>query len=173
MTFLKSNFYQSQLRITIERAFGVLVHRWSILRGPLNIPLFKVVPLVQSLCKLHNYCIDERLRNSTTKSSLKGMTPADATHLNRLVKNSRRLRSVRNRPKSKKKRKERTGEIKKSHAVVELDTNGAPSSLLGGGEHFNECPRRVVDENETTNHPLDDMLHIVRVNELTRPTVNT
>jgi hypothetical protein len=57
------NFYQSQLRITIERAFGVLVHRWSILRGPLTIPLFKVVPLVQALCKLHNFCINERLRS--------------------------------------------------------------------------------------------------------------
>ena len=53
------NFYQSQLRITIERAFGVLVHRWSILRGPLTIPLFKVVPVVQCLCKLHNYYINE------------------------------------------------------------------------------------------------------------------
>ena len=61
------NFYQSQLRITIERAFGVLVHRWSILRGPMNVPLFKVVPVVHALCKLHNYCIDERLRRKEKK----------------------------------------------------------------------------------------------------------
>ena len=64
------NFYQSQLRITIERAFGVLVHRWSILRGPLNVPLFKVVPIVHSLCKLHNFCINERLHTKEKKGDL-------------------------------------------------------------------------------------------------------
>ena len=30
------NFYQSQLRINIECAFGMLVHRWAILRRPLS-----------------------------------------------------------------------------------------------------------------------------------------
>jgi hypothetical protein len=61
------NFYQSQLRITIECAFGVLVHRCSIFRGPLNVPLFKVVPIVHSLCKLHNFCINERLESTNEK----------------------------------------------------------------------------------------------------------
>jgi hypothetical protein len=78
------NFYQSQLRITIEHAFGVLVHRWSILRGPLNIPLFKVVPLVNCLVKLHNFCINERLHRNEN-SSLQGMMIGDAKHLNRLI----------------------------------------------------------------------------------------
>jgi hypothetical protein len=54
------NFYHSQLRITIERAFGVLVHRWAILRAPLMIPLPKVAPLVECLVRLHNFCIDEK-----------------------------------------------------------------------------------------------------------------
>ena len=31
------NFYQSQLRITVEQTFGILVHRWGILQGPLNV----------------------------------------------------------------------------------------------------------------------------------------
>ena len=55
------NFYLSQLRITIECAFGMLVHRWGILRRamPLNISLTKTVALVIALCKLHNFCIDE------------------------------------------------------------------------------------------------------------------
>ena len=53
------NFYLSQLRITIERAFGVLVHRWVILRAPLTVPLHKIAPLVESLIILHNLCIDE------------------------------------------------------------------------------------------------------------------
>ena len=30
------NFYLSQVRITIERAFGILVHRWGVLRGHSN-----------------------------------------------------------------------------------------------------------------------------------------
>ena len=30
------NFFLSQLRITVERAFGVLVHRYGILRRPLS-----------------------------------------------------------------------------------------------------------------------------------------
>ena len=54
------NFYCSQLRITIERAFGVLVHRWEILRRPLTCPLSKVGSLVMCLCRLHNFCIDAK-----------------------------------------------------------------------------------------------------------------
>jgi len=54
------NFYHSQLRTTIERAFGVLVFRWAILRSPINVPLNKVARLVLALCKLHNFCISEK-----------------------------------------------------------------------------------------------------------------
>ena len=52
------NYFHSQLRINIECAFGVLVHRWGILRKPIapNIPIHKVSSLVLALCKLHNYC---------------------------------------------------------------------------------------------------------------------
>lgn len=54
------NFYHSQLRITIECAFGMLVHRWGILRKPMpiNIAVNKITKLVHALCKLHNFCID-------------------------------------------------------------------------------------------------------------------
>jgi hypothetical protein len=53
------NFYQSQLRITIECAFGMLVHRWGLLRKPMpiNISIHKTQKLVYCLCQLHNYCI--------------------------------------------------------------------------------------------------------------------
>ena len=40
------NFYHSQVRITIERAFGVLVHRWGIVRRPLSVSILKVPALV-------------------------------------------------------------------------------------------------------------------------------
>ncbi|KAL7546830.1 hypothetical protein ACHAWF_010152 [Thalassiosira exigua] len=53
------NFYLSRLRTTIEGAFGVLVHCWSILRVPLTLPIEKVSALVEALLRLHNFCIDE------------------------------------------------------------------------------------------------------------------
>lgn len=60
------NFYQSQLRIKIECAFGMLVQRWGILRKaiPSTVGLKKTVSLVICLCRLHNYCINKRLEAS-------------------------------------------------------------------------------------------------------------
>lgn len=53
------NFFQSQLRINIECAFGMLVHRWGMLRKPIavNISVKRASLLIYALCKLHNYCI--------------------------------------------------------------------------------------------------------------------
>ena len=55
------NFYHSQVRIRVECAFGMLVHRWGLLRRamPLNVSLKKTIALVIALFKLHNFCIDE------------------------------------------------------------------------------------------------------------------
>jgi len=55
------NFYQSQVRIRVECSFGMLVHRWAILRKPMpcNYTLGRITSLTHALCKLHNYCIDE------------------------------------------------------------------------------------------------------------------
>eukprot|EP00980_Cylindrotheca_fusiformis_P016201 scaffold4811_cov171-Cylindrotheca_fusiformis.AAC.9 len=54
------NFFQSQVRISIESAFGMLVHRWGILRKPIpmNVSIPKTTSLVLALCKLHNHCIN-------------------------------------------------------------------------------------------------------------------
>ena len=163
------NFYQSQLRITIERAFGVLVHRWSILRGPLTVPLFKVVPLVQTLCKLHNFCIDERLSRNEN-SALPALTKDDANHLYRLANCSRSLRSHASKPKSQKKKKKRNK--KRETRVVDFDLEGTPVGLLGGGEHFTDCPKRPILEDNSTNYAMDKMLRLVVQNNLTRPTVS-
>lgn len=56
------NFYHSQLRITIERAFGMLVRRWAILRYPMasRMGVVKQIALTMSLCSLHNFCTKER-----------------------------------------------------------------------------------------------------------------
>jgi len=60
------NFYHSQLRIRIECTFGMLTHRWAILRSaiPMNVTVHKTVALVLALAKLHNYCIDAEDGNS-------------------------------------------------------------------------------------------------------------
>jgi DDE superfamily endonuclease len=65
------NFFHSQLRIQIECAFGMLVHRWGILRKPLANSLgpARQVALVMALCKLHNFCMssqDDAIPTSTT-----------------------------------------------------------------------------------------------------------
>ena len=59
------NFYHSQLRISIECAFGMLVNRWGILRRalPCAMGLRKSTSLVICLCRMHNYCIDCRLES--------------------------------------------------------------------------------------------------------------
>ena len=63
------NFYISQCRIIIECAFGILVQRWGILRRPLLVGYSRVSSLMNCLCKLHNYCIDNGERAPPTKSS--------------------------------------------------------------------------------------------------------
>ena len=54
------NYFHSGLRIHIECAFGMLVHRWGILRKPIpmGITIEKTCALVYCLCKLHNFCIN-------------------------------------------------------------------------------------------------------------------
>ena len=56
------NFYQSQLRINIECAVGMLVNRWAVMRSPLalNISLSKTTSLVRCICCLHNWLIDQK-----------------------------------------------------------------------------------------------------------------
>jgi len=82
------NYYQSQLRIRIEMAFGMLVHRWAILRKPMpyQITVPKTCALVYALCKLHNFCIDENEEEIVESSaqdqftlSLSGGIPLDAS----------------------------------------------------------------------------------------------
>jgi hypothetical protein len=56
------NFYQSQLRINIECAFGMFVGRWGLLRRalPQAMGLKKIVGLTLCLVRLHNFCIEQR-----------------------------------------------------------------------------------------------------------------
>jgi hypothetical protein len=115
------NFYQSQLRITIEHTFGVLVHQWAILRGPFLVPLSKVPPLVSALCSLHNFCINERL-NSTSKEALEYVVPMmekDAKNVHQMVMTSNAITV------------DDTCHL--NNSMVPLTASGNPDALLGGG----------------------------------------
>ena len=56
------NFYHSQMRITIEGAFGWLTQVWGMLRKqmPKEYTLKKIMAVVSCLCRLHNFLIDDK-----------------------------------------------------------------------------------------------------------------
>ena len=141
------NFYLSQLRITIERAFGVFVHRWAILRAPLAIPLPKVAPLVESLVRLHNFCIDE------SDSVLPSIQSNSLASLTRTVRYSRAVGHD-------------------DSDLVHIGADGRPVPLLGHGHHFADSSmERNLEirgqDNEVT--PMDEMIASVRLQKLKRP----
>jgi hypothetical protein len=140
------NFYLSQLRITIERAFGVFVHRWAILRAPLTVPLPKVAPLVESLIRLHNYCIDE---NETDSIEIRSRNYAN---LDRTVHLSREVGGGRD------------------SSMVDFDDDGRPVSLLGHGHHFTDAEQYRYDRSlESICTPMDDMIASCEEQDLIRP----
>ena len=54
------NYYHSQVRISIECAFGVLTNQWRLLKFPLSaqISINRINALISCLCKIHNFCTD-------------------------------------------------------------------------------------------------------------------
>ena len=61
---LAFNFFLSSQRITIERAFGILVRRWGILWRPLVCSLDNCTLIATICAKLHNVCVaDWKTRN--------------------------------------------------------------------------------------------------------------
>jgi hypothetical protein len=54
-----TNFYISQLRNIIERAFGRLVNKWGIFWRPMRVSLAHASDIIMVTCRLHNYCYDE------------------------------------------------------------------------------------------------------------------
>ena len=55
------NFWHSQVRITIERAFGIFVQRFGIFWQALKFDLNKSIEIVHACCRLHNFCINRNL----------------------------------------------------------------------------------------------------------------
>lgn len=72
------NFFQSQLRINIECAFGMLVHRFGMLRKafPMGVTISKTNSAILALCKLHNFCI-----NSNGGDDIASACVGDSAHI--------------------------------------------------------------------------------------------
>lgn len=53
------NFYQSQCRIRIEMAFGMLTRRWGIMRKPMpsGLGIQKQIAIIKACVRLHNFCM--------------------------------------------------------------------------------------------------------------------
>jgi hypothetical protein len=60
------NFFASQLRIRIEMAFGLMTRKWGILQRPLTNSLLSIKHIICCIARLHNFCIDERLKTDTS-----------------------------------------------------------------------------------------------------------
>jgi transposase len=61
------NFMLSQQRQAVERTFGILQSRWGILWRPLRIKFDNLSLLLHTLCRLHNYCMQDRHVGKLTK----------------------------------------------------------------------------------------------------------
>ena len=59
------NFFLSSNRITVECAFGEISRRWGILWKPLEGSLSRKVNVIDATLKLHNICVEYRLKNNT------------------------------------------------------------------------------------------------------------
>ena len=142
------NFFQSQLRIRIECAFGVLVYRWGILRKPMpnGISLNKTTSLVFCLCKLHNFCIDNK--DSTPPPS---MAQDEATIS---LQGGAPLESFDNGEESR-------------------ENSGRPAQLLDGGDHLEDVDRRARHTGARAGTesllPREALLQHVRLQDLQRP----
>jgi DDE superfamily endonuclease len=121
------NFFQSQVRIRIECAFGMLTHRWALLRSaiPMNISIRRTVALVMALAKLHNFCIDEN--NSDNVPSILAADELDI---------------------------EIQGGVPLEMTEMTTITGAAtsiPSQLIGAGNHFDELDRLSRRRRERQN----------------------
>lgn len=56
------NYFHSQVRITIERLFGQMVNKWGILWQPMRFRLKNIFLAVDTVLRLHNFCINTDLK---------------------------------------------------------------------------------------------------------------
>jgi hypothetical protein len=63
------NFYHSQLRITVERCFGIFVNVFGIFHAPLTFSISVCVEVVEACVRLHNFRIDSACQHVARKES--------------------------------------------------------------------------------------------------------
>ena len=140
------NFYHSQLRINIECAFGMLVNKWSSLRKalPWQYSMEKKTGMVNSLCRLHNFCIDAK--NEPTQQI--SQTANDSLNM------------------------EIGGAITLSQTNIDGQDELIPDQLLHGGAHFDDDPGQSMRRAAATRQgelPRDIMFQNILENDLRRP----
>jgi hypothetical protein len=154
------NYFHSNCRITIECAFGMLVHRWGILCKPMStkLPISKVTSIVRCLCRLHNFCIEERLSRmldqATQESPFEEINEEVADHLD----------------------SDQVNILLSGGSSLFTDTTFSPEALLHGGEHWDDVSRNVRVSRRGTGTdklPREVMCEIVENRGLRRPTPNT
>jgi hypothetical protein len=142
------NYFHSNCRITIECAFGMLVHRWGILCKPMStmLPIAKVTALVRCLCRLHNFCIDERLSLVVDSHDDCIAEPLDSDLANITLAGGA--------------------------AILNGSDLFNPEELLHGGEHFDDVSRtvRVSRKKNSELLPREIMCLLVEEYDLRRPT---
>ena len=152
------NFYHSQLQIRRECTFGILTHRWAILRSaiPVNIQIVKTVALVMALAKLHNYCINANDNDISANierdkwiSEINGAVPLVPV--------------------------EGYDEGSESGCLSDV----VPEQLLHGGENFDDighagCCRRQPRNKSVTNAPLprEQLCSYIASIGVTRPSLH-
>ena len=62
-----TNFYISQSRIHVERAFGIMKKRFSILQKPLNVSMTHTPHLLMAIARMHNWCLGNATRRGETE----------------------------------------------------------------------------------------------------------
>ena len=75
------NFYLSQLRITIERAFGILVTVFGILQSPMKFNIPFTVQIVQACLRIHNFRIRQCCQPPRRSACINYDTNTDARDL--------------------------------------------------------------------------------------------
>ena len=130
---------QTQILSTIERAFGVLVHRWFILWPPLAVLLQKMAPLVESLVQFYNFCINNSDNNVVSAQEKSAYNVRHAVWYSQLTGGN-------------------------DAKLVNIDANSRPTSLLSHGHNFVDAKHNWHNKSGIT--PLDKVIKNVELHDL-------